>query len=367
MNKPINPPTPRYVTCRCQHCDGNIEFDANELVGENSVVPCPHCGQPIQLRKPLSKIPISVYVTIGALAVISIFITQWWKEHPQKAEATKAATPALIPAPLELDTPQAIRTKAEKGNVLAQAKLGLIYGNGLGMPVDYVEAVKWYRKAAEQGDANAQNNLGLMYKGGLGVTIDYLEASNWFRKSAEQGLAKAQFNLAEMYEERLIAENKTDALSWFRRAAEQGYIPAQTRLAYCSEYGVDVPEDETETLKWYRIAAEQGDADGQAGLAHMYITGRVVPEDNVEAYKWLFLAVAQGAKGYAIVLDKDTQNFSADEIAKIQKTQSDVFSAGVKLLAALSKAMTDEQIAEATRRAQSYLDSRPHVNHDQGR
>lgn len=35
---------PRYVTCRCQHCDGHIEFDANELTEENSIVPCPHCG-----------------------------------------------------------------------------------------------------------------------------------------------------------------------------------------------------------------------------------------------------------------------------------------------------------------------------------
>jgi hypothetical protein len=37
-------PAPRYVTCHCQHCDGHIEFDANEL-GEdkNITAPCPHC------------------------------------------------------------------------------------------------------------------------------------------------------------------------------------------------------------------------------------------------------------------------------------------------------------------------------------
>jgi hypothetical protein len=35
---------PSYVTCRCQHCHGNIEFDANQLEGtESCTVECPHC------------------------------------------------------------------------------------------------------------------------------------------------------------------------------------------------------------------------------------------------------------------------------------------------------------------------------------
>jgi hypothetical protein len=57
--------SPRYVTCRCQHCDGHIEFDANELAEENVVVPCPHCGletkisvSPLQKQKP-TRIPLA--------------------------------------------------------------------------------------------------------------------------------------------------------------------------------------------------------------------------------------------------------------------------------------------------------------------
>jgi hypothetical protein len=34
----------RLVTCRCQICNGAIEFDANELQGmESATVDCPHC------------------------------------------------------------------------------------------------------------------------------------------------------------------------------------------------------------------------------------------------------------------------------------------------------------------------------------
>ncbi len=37
-------PTPYFVTCRCQHCDGGIEFDASEFQkGETRNVECPHC------------------------------------------------------------------------------------------------------------------------------------------------------------------------------------------------------------------------------------------------------------------------------------------------------------------------------------
>lgn len=47
--------SPRYVTCRCQHCDGHIEFDANELMEENIAVPCPHCGLETKIFIPDSQ------------------------------------------------------------------------------------------------------------------------------------------------------------------------------------------------------------------------------------------------------------------------------------------------------------------------
>ena len=262
----------------------------------------------------------------------------------------------------------------------AQAKLGLIYGNGRGVPVDYGEAVKWYRKAAEQGDANAQNNLGLMCQNGWGVSIDYAEAIKWFRKAAEQGLLKAQFNLAVIYSNAAfhdpqglpktqynvpvswsVKDMEDEALKWFRKAAEQGYVEAQTTLAYASDYGFGVPKDVAEELKWYRKAAEHGSADGQSGLANMYMLGVGVPKDYIEAYKWISLAVAQGSqgsplwwKGSAVVIDENTQNFPPDQIAEMKKAHANKMQAEIDILAALSPLMTSEQIQEAGRRARAF-------------
>lgn len=54
--------SPNYVSCRCQHCGGGIEFDAAELAEENSIVPCPHCGLETKLfvtKEGLSQPPIT--------------------------------------------------------------------------------------------------------------------------------------------------------------------------------------------------------------------------------------------------------------------------------------------------------------------
>ena len=74
-----------------------------------------------------------------------------------------------------------------------------MYDRGQGVPQNYAEAVKWYRKAADQGEALAQSTLGFMYAKGQGVPQNYAEAVRWFRKAADQGNARAQRNLGFMY------------------------------------------------------------------------------------------------------------------------------------------------------------------------
>jgi TPR repeat protein len=59
-----------------------------------------------------------------------------------------------------------------------------MYGEGRGVPQDYVEAARWYRLAAEQGDAQAQYNLGLAYARGEGVTQNVVDAHMWFNLAA---------------------------------------------------------------------------------------------------------------------------------------------------------------------------------------
>lgn len=63
----------------------------------------------------------------------------------------------------------------------------MIYLKGNGVPIDYKEAVKWYRLAAEQGDADAQFSLGVMYVTGKGVIEDYVTANAWLSIAKANG------------------------------------------------------------------------------------------------------------------------------------------------------------------------------------
>jgi TPR repeat protein len=191
-----------------------------------------------------------------------------------------------------------------------QYELGLGYYNGgFGVPKDFDEAVKWYRKAVDRGIANAQNNLGEMYTYGraaledlaknimyevdlcLGPPEDYDEALKWFRKAADQGHAEAQYSIGNMYFfGEGVPEDLAEAFKWYRMAAEQGHVVAQRRLGNIYFYGDGVTRDHAEAAKWWRKAAEQGDADAQDELGDMYYNA----QDYVEAVKWYRKAAEQG-------------------------------------------------------------------------
>src|SRR5208282_2009574 len=59
MNQSDAQPSPNYVTCRCQHCDGGIEFDAHQLDGDKTrIVECPHCHLETIIFEPEPATPI---------------------------------------------------------------------------------------------------------------------------------------------------------------------------------------------------------------------------------------------------------------------------------------------------------------------
>ena len=86
---------------------------------------------------------------------------------------------------------------ADKGNVLAQTTLGVLYCKGQGVSQDYKQALVWLRKAADQGESRAQLLLGQMYEQGKGGPQNYADAYKWYsRAAADSSLDKEVRDLA---------------------------------------------------------------------------------------------------------------------------------------------------------------------------
>lgn len=160
---------------------------------------------------------------------------------------------------------------------------------------DFETALKNWMPLAEAGDAEAQRNIGIMFQQGLGVPQNDLQAAEWYRLAAEQGHARAQQNLGVLYEK-----------------------------------GIGVPQDYAEAAKWYRMAAEGGNIIAKINLGILNEQGVPgLPLNVVLAHMWFNLAGAQG---------------SAD---------------AVQLRDNVAAIMSKEQVAEAQRQAQDWLDKHP--------
>ena len=88
--------------------------------------------------------------------------------------------------------------------------LGESYAEGKGVPQDYAEAVKWFRKAAEQGSATAQYSLGWCYAEGEGVPKDDVLAYMWLNLAAASGNEDAKTS-RETVSKRMTAEQIAEA------------------------------------------------------------------------------------------------------------------------------------------------------------
>lgn len=126
------------------------------------------------------------------------------------APSPQAAPAKASPGPIE-----ALRARAEAGDLDAQEELGERHFGGRGVPANLKESVAWYTRAAEGGHAGARRALAYMYLGGRGIEPDGVEAYRWFSLLAQKGDADAKRYLGEI-EKMLPADQLAEAK---RRAA----------------------------------------------------------------------------------------------------------------------------------------------------
>jgi len=154
---------------------------------------------------------------------------------------------------------------------------------------EYETTAQELRKSAEKGNVVAQNGLGLLYKVGAGVPQSYGQAKQWFEEAAKQGHAESQVNLGILY---LHGDGPPQsaqmALFWFSRAAEQGDAPAFANLGLMYEQAQGVPQDFIQAHMWFHLAAANGDefSAERRDVLEMKMTSAQIAEAQKRAREW---------------------------------------------------------------------------------
>jgi TPR repeat protein len=157
---------------------------------------------------------------------------------------------------------------------------------------DYARAVPALRQLAEAGDGEAQAAMGWVSMEGLGVEADGKAAWDWRRRAAESGSARGQYAYAGAFT--LMKMSREESLKWLRMSADQGYAPAQYELGHAYARGLGLQRDDALAVAWFTKAAEQGFPRAQVALGKMYESGRAVEPSVRIARDWYLRAANQG-------------------------------------------------------------------------
>ena len=234
----------------------------------------------------------------------------------------------------------ATKLEAEKGEVIAQHRLAVLYHLGRGTEKDETEAARWCRKAAEQGLPVAQYTLGQTLRLGEAVVPDLQEAFSWYMKAAKQGNIDAEHAVSACYElGDGVKADKNEARKWRRLAAEHGEPRSQCNLG--NDYYDQVPNVANDAIaaRWYRKAAEQLHPKGGFSLGLCYLTGRGVTQNKIEGLAWMFTSADGLSTELKDALINIVNDFTEDEIKKAQSRGNELYKECIaKLKAAKDKA-----------------------------
>jgi TPR repeat protein len=133
-------------------------------------------------------------------------------------------------------------------------------------------------ESAEAGDIHAQVQVGISFEEGNGVPIDYDEAYKWYRKAASKGSNEAYYRVGRCFEFGYSVEKNWDsALEWYLSSATTGYLPAISKMIKLNE------ANEEEQQKWILSGVKNNDP--YSFYRYGLIIEKTDPERALELYK----------------------------------------------------------------------------------
>ena len=193
--------------------------------------------------------------------------------------------------------------------------------------------------------------------GGHSVT----DAVDFVRQKALGGDSEAQFQLAVIYQNgRLVPQDQPQAREWLLKAAQQGHVKAMFNLGVTYGDGLGVPGDDAEAFTWYQAAANEGDPRAHFNLGSFYMAGRGTPIDGPKANEHWFEAALRGMHLAQVRL---ALSFARGDGGKVDLQLAFIWAYVAKdkdanarlILDAITKTISDEEVAALEREAQGLL------------
>jgi len=175
------------------------------------------------------------------------------------------------------------RQAAESGSAYAMCMCSRFCIMGWGTIQSNDKAFWWAEKAAATGFAPGHFEVGTCFEQGVGVSINFDQAIRHYELAIEGGFGFAAFHLARTYSEgKSCARHMIKAVEYAKRAYLLNEPMASSLLASWYELGDGVVRDTKEAVLWYERSAAIGDSLACHRLSMAYATGELGLTKNGE-------------------------------------------------------------------------------------
>lgn len=239
--------------------------------------------------------------------IISIIIITVCSFLTNAQELKKVADPLLFKAKMLMiensknyDPKSAFeiyKNKAKEGNPEAMNALGIIYLNGVIVPVNEKEGLKWIEKAAQNGYLKAWHNLGTLYQKGIKGSKNLDKALYYFKKSSENGYNLSLFNWGEMVKNGEGApQNFVKSLEIFEKGANLGISECIYAKGYMYYKGLGCTQNYSIAFSSFKDASLKGSVGSMYMLGLIFKNGYGINTNSDSASFWLSKAANYGDK-----------------------------------------------------------------------
>ena len=166
-----------------------------------------------------------------------------------------------------------LRKAVDNNGPSSEYELARLYSQGIGEPRDEGDThVALFRKAAMQGNRAAMQALAERYRTGLGVPLDYITAIRLYQSARRANAAAGGANRQVETTFGLLDGNLN---------------PNSGLMSEWADYA--------DVLSTYLKATDRRDSAALEQLGDWYLAGRFVPPDPAQAFQWYTRAVTAGA------------------------------------------------------------------------